>query len=184
MVLSSLLEGLRAQTNEKVIVVSNFTSTLDLVEQHCKSKSYRYCRLDGSTLQQSRQEIIDTFNRTPPEAKFVFLLSSKSGGTGFNRESSLCLSCSLLSDGGAVIGASRLILFDPDWNPANDAQVMARIHREGQKRDCYVYRLLTTGTLDEKIYQRQLTKVALSTAIMVRSPDVRWALADPVFAGK
>lgn len=59
-------------------------------------------------------------------------------------------------------------MLDCDWNPSNDAQAMARIHRQGQERVCVVYRILTVGTIDEKVYQRQLTKQALSESLMVR----------------
>lgn len=79
----------------------------------------------------------------------VFLLSTKAGGAGLN-----------------IIGASRLILFDSDWNPSTDLQAMARIHRDGQKKPCFIYRFLTTGTMDEKIYQRQITKTGLADSFM------------------
>ncbi|OJT03757.1 DNA repair and recombination protein RDH54 [Trametes pubescens] len=79
----------------------------------------------------------------------VFLLSSKAGGVGLN-----------------LIGASRLCLIDSDWNPSHDLQSMARIHRDGQKRPVYIYRFLTTGSIDEKIYQRQVTKLGLSDSLM------------------
>ena len=65
-----------------------------------------------------------------------------------------------------LIGASRLILFDLDWNPAIDLQAMARVHRDGQKRPCYIYRLLTQGALDEKIFQRQVSKTGLADSIV------------------
>ncbi len=91
------------------------------------------------------------------------------------------------------MGASRLIQLDSDWNPSNDLQAMARyaaslpktngnradfrcfyrIHREGQTRVCVIYRFLTSGTVDEVIYQRQLTKLALSGSIMV-CPPLAW----------
>lgn len=81
---------------------------------------------------------------------FVFLLSTKAGGTGLN-----------------IVGASRLVLFDCDWNPANDLQAMGRIHRDGQTKPCFIYRLVTTGTIDEKIFQRQITKMGLADSLMV-----------------
>jgi DNA repair and recombination protein RAD54B len=77
-------------------------------------------------------------------------LSTKAGGTGIN-----------------LIGANRLILFDSDWNPSTDRQAMARIHRDGQKKPCYIYRILIPGTMDEKIYQRQISKLSLSDSLMV-----------------
>ncbi|TIC33683.1 hypothetical protein E3Q10_00704 [Wallemia mellicola] len=147
--LGRLLKTLKNQTEEKVIVVSNFTTTLNLIETHCRVNKYKFCRLDGSTQQAKRQEIVDSFNRSPQAGKFIFLLSTKSGGVGLN-----------------LIGASRLILFESDWNPSNDLQAMARIHRDGQTRPVFIYRFLTTGTIDEKIFQRQLTKIGLSNSLM------------------
>lgn len=82
----------------------------------------------------------------------IFLLSSKAGGTGLN-----------------IVGASRLVLFDLDWNPANDLQAMARIWRDGQRKKVHIYRLLTTGTIEEKIYQRQMAKQGLSVAVDEKS---------------
>jgi DNA repair and recombination protein RAD54B len=69
---------------EKVVVVSNWTSTLDIIQGLCKNRKYQYLRLDGSTPQKQRQELVDTFNREGPERSFVFLLSAKAGGVGLN----------------------------------------------------------------------------------------------------
>jgi hypothetical protein len=77
------------------------------------------------------------------------LLSSKAGGCGLN-----------------LVGANHLILFDPDWNPANDLQAMARVWRPGQQKMVYLYRLLATGTIEEKIWQRQIKKMTLSKQIV------------------
>ncbi|KAG0211347.1 helicase [Mortierella sp. GBA30] len=142
------LRSLRKNTSERVVLVSNFTQTLDILERICTQQQYGFFRLDGSTPTQKRQEYVDKFN-APSCQKFVFLLSAKSGGVGLN-----------------LIGASRLIMFDIDWNPSVDQQAMARIHREGQSRPVYIYRLLSVGTIEEKMYQRQLTKVGLSDALM------------------
>ncbi|CAO3659842.1 unnamed protein product [Umbelopsis ramanniana] len=147
-VLVELLAKLRQHTSEKVVLVSNYTQTLDILEVMCDEHNYKYYRLDGSTPAAQRQTMVDHFNE-PDDDRFVFLLSAKSGGIGLN-----------------LTGASRLILFDPDWNPSVDKQVMARIYRDGQKRTAHVYRLLTTGTIDEKIFQRQLNKSSLSESIM------------------
>jgi DNA repair and recombination protein RAD54B len=148
-VLHHLLNGVRSTTEEKVVLVSNYTSTLDLLQTHLVANNWKFLRLDGSTPSSKRQQMVDTFNRTPPKVHFVFLLSAKSGGVGLN-----------------LIGASRLILFDVDWNPSTDLQAMARIHRDGQTREVRIYRLLTAGALDEKIYQRQLTKQGLADNVM------------------
>ena len=74
----------------------------------------------------------------------MFLLSSKAGGCGLN-----------------LIGANRLVLFDPDWNPATDKQAAARVWRDGQRKRCFVYRFLATGSIEEKVFQRQLSKEGL-----------------------
>ncbi|KAL8277804.1 hypothetical protein RQP46_009787 [Phenoliferia psychrophenolica] len=145
----SLLEKLHAGGEEKIVVVSNFTSTLDIIEKHCQKKRYPHCRLDGKTPQADRIPMVEGFNRGLRKSNFIFLLSSKSGGTGLN-----------------IIGASRLVLVDSDWNPSTDAQAMARIHRQGQTKQCVIYRFLTAGTMDEKIYQRQITKLGLSGSLM------------------
>jgi DNA repair and recombination protein RAD54B len=71
-----------------------------------------------------------------------------------------------------LIGASRLVLFDVDWNPATDVQAMARIHRDGQKRHCRIYRVLLKGSLEEKIWQRQVTKLGLADSVMEHKNSV------------
>lgn len=149
--LASLLDAINCHTDyEKVVVASGSTRVLDLCQQLCANKKYAWLRLDGSTPQQKRQSRVSIFNKFSRKQAFVFLLSTRSGGTGLN-----------------LIGASRLVLMDCDWNPAVDAQVMARIHRDGQTRACFIYRLLTTGTIDEKIFQRQLSKLGLSENVLL-----------------
>ncbi|KAJ5042784.1 uncharacterized protein L3040_004177 [Drepanopeziza brunnea f. sp. 'multigermtubi'] len=148
-VLDQLLKCISTTTTEKVVIVSNYTSTLDLVGQHLTSMSLPFLRLDGKTAQKSRQGLVDTFNKTDASKTFAFLLSAKSGGSGLN-----------------LVGASRLILFDVDWNPATDQQAMARIHRDGQKRPVKIYRFVLAGGMDEKIYQRQVTKTGLADSVV------------------
>jgi DNA repair and recombination protein RAD54B len=147
--LAAMLRQIYKATEEKVVIVSGYTQTLDLMEQMLKSQNMSFLRLDGSTNTSKRQSLVDEFNTTSQKGKFAFLLSSKSGGTGLN-----------------LIGASRLFLYDTDWNPSVDLQAMARIHREGQKKHVYVYRLLVAGTMDEKIFQRQLSKLGLADAVV------------------
>ena len=148
-VLDSLLHLIRTTTTEKVVIVSHYTSTLDIIGGLLDSLSHKYLRLDGTTPTSKRQGLVDQFNNSNANRYFAFLLSAKSGGAGIN-----------------LIGASRLILFDVDWNPSTDEQAMARIHRDGQKRHCRIYRLLTQGALDEKIFQRQVTKRALADSVV------------------
>ncbi|KAL8868841.1 MAG: hypothetical protein Q9174_004720 [Haloplaca sp. 1 TL-2023] len=147
--LDQLLHTIRTTTSEKVVLVSNYTSTLDLLGNLLTSVGHTFNRIDGSTPTGKRQDMIDDFNRSSADICFAFLLSAKTGGVGIN-----------------LIGASRLILFDVDWNPATDLQAMARIHRDGQKRPCFIYRFLMAGGIDEKIWQRQIVKLGLASNIM------------------
>ncbi|KAI8906650.1 DNA repair and recombination protein RAD54B [Powellomyces hirtus] len=147
MVLAALLEKLKATTDEKIVIVSNWTQTLDMIGTLCDQRGYSTLRLDGQIPAQKRVAIVDAFNSKAKH--FVMLLSSKAGGVGLN-----------------LIGASRLVLFDIDWNPSVCQQAMARVWRDGQRREVYIYRFISTGTIEEKIYQRQLTKQGLSDALI------------------
>lgn len=153
-VLDRMLARIRQDTNDKIVLISNYTQTLDLFERLCRSRAYGCLRLDGTMNVTKRQKLVDRFN-DPDGDEFVFLLSSKAGGCGIN-----------------LIGANRLILFDPDWNPAADQQALARVWRDGQKKDCFVYRFIATGTIEEKIFQRQSHKQSLSSCVVDSAEDV------------
>ncbi|KAG5518106.1 hypothetical protein PMAC_003292 [Pneumocystis sp. 'macacae'] len=166
-VLDRMLERIRKDTNDKIVLISNYTQTLNLLEKLCQSRRYGALRLDGSMSANKRQKLIDKFN-DPEGDEFVFLLSSKAGGCGLN-----------------LIGANRLILFDPgllcylfliayslDWNPAADQQALARVWRDGQKKDCFIYRFIATGTIEEKIFQRQSHKQSLSSCVVDEAQNV------------
>ncbi|KAL8674499.1 MAG: hypothetical protein Q9168_001091 [Polycauliona sp. 1 TL-2023] len=153
-VLDRMLARIRQDTNDKIVLISNFTQTLDMFDKLCRSRGYGSLRLDGSMAVNKRQKLVDKFN-DPEGAEFVFLLSSKAGGCGLN-----------------LIGANRLVLFDPDWNPAADQQALARVWRDGQKKDCFVYRFIATGTIEEKIFQRQSHKQSLSSCVVDSAEDV------------
>ncbi|KAK9876241.1 hypothetical protein WA026_012540 [Henosepilachna vigintioctopunctata] len=148
MLLDCFLANLKANYDDKIVLVSNYTQTLDLFERLCKRRCYKYVRLDGSMTIKKRAKVVENFNKSDSE-EFIFMLSSKAGGCGLN-----------------LIGANRLIMFDPDWNPANDDQAMARVWRDGQQKPCYVYRFLAAGTIEEKIFQRQAHKKALSSTVV------------------
>ncbi|XP_023230728.1 DNA repair and recombination protein RAD54-like [Centruroides sculpturatus] len=153
-VLDCLLAVIKSTTKDKVVLVSNYTQTLDLFEKLSRLRNYKYVRLDGTMSIKKRAKVVETFNN-PDNDEFIFMLSSKAGGCGLN-----------------LIGANRLVMFDPDWNPANDGQAMARVWRDGQKKQCYIYRLLTTGTIEEKIFQRQTHKRALSSCVVDNTENV------------
>ncbi|XP_064604262.1 DNA repair and recombination protein RAD54-like isoform X2 [Liolophura sinensis] len=154
LVLDYLLALVKTQTDDKVVLVSNYTQTLDLFEKLCNQRRYQYVRLDGAMSIKKRAKVVERFN-DPKCPEFIFMLSSKAGGCGLN-----------------LIGANRLVMFDPDWNPANDEQAMARCWRDGQKKQCYIYRLIATGTIEEKIFQRQTHKKALSSCVVDKEEDV------------
>ncbi|KAH3695581.1 hypothetical protein DPMN_083042, partial [Dreissena polymorpha] len=148
LVLDCLLAVIKASSSDKVVLVSNYTQTLDLFEKLCQQRGYLFVRLDGSMSIKKRARVVDNFNN-PASPEFIFMLSSKAGGCGLN-----------------LVGANRLVMFDPDWNPANDEQAMARCWRDGQKKQCYIYRLLAQGSIEEKIFQRQAHKKALSSCVV------------------
>ncbi|PKI55553.1 hypothetical protein CRG98_024053 [Punica granatum] len=154
-VLARLLAHLRHRTNDRIVLVSNYTQTLDLFAQLCRERRYPYLRLDGTTTISKRQKLVNRFN-DPSKDEFAFLLSSKAGGCGLN-----------------LIGGNRLVLFDPDWNPANDKQAAARVWRDGQKKRVYIYRFLSAGTIEEKVYQRQISKEGLQKVIQRESSSDR-----------
>jgi hypothetical protein len=133
--------------NDKIVIISNYTQPLDLIGRMCRENSWGFCRLDGSVTMKKRQKMVDEFN-DPSTPLIAFLLSSKAGGCGLN-----------------LIGGNRLVLFDPDWNPAVDKQAAARCWRDGQKKRCFTYRFLATGTVEEKIFQRQLSKEGLQSVV-------------------
>ncbi|EPR61432.1 putative DNA repair and recombination protein RAD54 [Toxoplasma gondii TgCatPRC2] len=141
--LENLLLSIRSSSNDKIVIVSNFTSTLDNIEIFMQAKGYSFLRLDGSTAVKDRTGLVKTFNES--KECFAFLLSSKAGGVGLN-----------------LIGANRLVLLDPDWNPANDQQALARVWRPGQINPVYIYRLVGARTIEEKILQRQAYKATLA----------------------
>ena len=140
-----LLSTTRA--GDRTVVVSGYTSTLDVVAAACAAAGVeKLSRLDGSVPPARRHGLVRSFNAG--RGGDVFLLSCKAGGVGLN-----------------LIGANRLVLFDSDWNPANDLQALARVWREGQKKPVTIYRLLSTGTLEEKIFQRQILKGDVADAM-------------------
>ncbi|GMH53330.1 hypothetical protein TL16_g01427, partial [Triparma laevis f. inornata] len=148
-VLYRLMKEMRRPGNgaDKIVIVSNYTQTLDLIGRMCGENGWGFCRLDGSIGMKKRQKMVDEFNN-PSSNLVAFLLSSKAGGCGLN-----------------LIGGNRLVLFDPDWNPAVDKQAAARCWRDGQKKRCFTYRFLTAGSVEEKIYQRQLSKEGLQSIV-------------------
>ena len=146
LVLSKILP-LWFNEGHKVLIFAQTQTMLNLIEVMIKELHFRYLRLDGSTAIPRRAGIVDTFNKDP--TIFVILLTTRTGGVGIS-----------------LTSANRVVLFDPDWNPQTDIQARERAWRLGQKRDVTIYRLISKGTIEEKIYQRQIFKVLLSNRIL------------------
>lgn len=153
-VLDYILAVTKKTTTDRFVLISNYTQTIDQFVQLCNLRGYGFVRLDGSMSIKQRAKTVEQFN-DPESSIYCFLLSSKAGGCGLN-----------------LIGANRLVMFDPDWNPANDDQAMARVWRDGQKKTCFIYRLLGTGSIEEKMFQRQTHKKALSSCVVDAGEDV------------
>ena len=135
-----LIQKILASTDELLLVISTYTQILDLFATICSHHHWDFFRLDGSTEIAQRQTIVNSFNARFT-SKRLFLLSARAGGVGLN-----------------ITGASRVILLEPAWNPAVDAQSIARSWRFGQQRHVFVYRFFLSGTIEEVILQRQLLK--------------------------
>eukprot|EP00854_Cymbomonas_tetramitiformis_P006879 gene6879-8213_t len=144
--LDKLLPKLK-EGGHKVLIFSQFTMMLDMLEPFFEGRGYAYERLDGSTGQLERQQAIDRFNGA--DDSFIFMLSTKAGGVGIT-----------------LTAADTAIIFDSDWNPQNDLQAMARCHRIGQKRDVRVYRLITRHTYEQGLFESASRKCGLDEAIL------------------
>jgi SNF2 family DNA or RNA helicase len=148
-VLDRLLSLVRAShPSDRVVVVSNYAQTLDVVEGLFRLRGWPLLRLDGSTPGPARQELVGRFNDPSNASAFGFLLSAQAGGVGLN-----------------LIGANRLVMLDASWNPAVDKQALARVWRDGQKKHVHITRLLSAWTIEEKILQRQLLKEDMADAL-------------------
>jgi hypothetical protein len=120
---------------------------LDILDDYCVMRGYQYCRLDGGTNRVQRMVDIMQFNK-PGSQLFIFLMSTRAGGLGVNLQT-----------------ADTVILYDSDWNPQVDLQAMARVHRIGQTKKVHVYRLVTQGTVEERIIQRSEKKLFLDQMV-------------------
>ena len=145
-VVDALLRIWQKQSH-KVLVFTQSRQMIKILESFMKYRSYTYLMMDGSTSVQTRQPLIKQFNSDPNI--FVFLLTTRVGGIGVN-----------------LTGANRVLIYDPDWNPSTDVQARERCWRIGQNRSVTIYRLLSAGTVEEKIYQRQIFKQYLTNRVL------------------
>lgn len=133
------------ENGHKALVFSQFTSLLKRVEVRLKDEKIDYCYLDGQT--QNRQKVVQEFKEGA--SKTVFLLSLKAGGVGLN-----------------LTEANYAFILDPWWNPAIEAQAFDRIHRIGQNRSVFTYRMISRGSVEEKVLALQKDKVLLADQLM------------------
>uniref|UniRef100_A0A8R1EV03 Helicase C-terminal domain-containing protein n=1 Tax=Caenorhabditis japonica TaxID=281687 RepID=A0A8R1EV03_CAEJA len=136
------------EKKEKVVVVSQWTSVLNLIEAHIKSGGFKYTSITGQVQVKDRQERVDSFNRENGGAQ-VMLLSLTAGGVGLN-----------------LTGGNHLIMVDLHWNPALEQQACDRIYRMGQKRPVFIHRLVTKGTLEQRVVELQKQKLSLAASIL------------------
>ena len=121
---------------------------LDILEDFCNFRQLTYCRLDGNTSLEDREQQIEEFVK-PNSTMNVFLISTRAGGLGLN-----------------LMSANIVVLYDSDWNPQMDLQAMDRAHRIGQTKVVQVFRLVTPNTMEEKMIERQTLKLKLDNMII------------------
>ncbi|KAK3359468.1 INO80-like protein [Lasiosphaeria hispida] len=144
--LDELLRNLK-EGGHRVLLYFQMTRMIDLMEEYLTYRNYKYCRLDGSTKLEDRRDTVADF-QTRPEI-FIFLLSTRAGGLGIN-----------------LTSADTVIFYDSDWNPTIDSQAMDRAHRLGQTRQVTVYRLITRGTIEERIRKRAMQKEEVQRVVI------------------
>ncbi|KAI9630755.1 hypothetical protein KEM48_013654 [Puccinia striiformis f. sp. tritici PST-130] len=137
----------------RMLIFSQFTMFLDVMERFLDGEKMDYLRLDGNTSQLDRQTRIDHFNRKNSNYN-IFLLSTKAGGAGIN-----------------LATADVVIVLDPDWNPHNDLQAISRAHRFGQKKPVSVFKLMVKGSAEEKIVQTGKRKLVLDHLVIQKASE-------------
>ncbi|KAG7289365.1 Chromatin-remodeling ATPase INO80 [Staphylotrichum longicolle] len=144
--LDELLRQLK-EGGHRVLLYFQMTRMIDMMEEYLTYRNYKYCRLDGSTKLEDRRDTVADF-QTRPEI-FIFLLSTRAGGLGIN-----------------LTTADTVIFYDSDWNPTIDSQAMDRAHRLGQTKQVTVYRLITRGTIEERIRKRAMQKEEVQRVVI------------------
>ncbi|KAM9726838.1 DNA excision repair protein ERCC-6 isoform 1-T2 [Menidia menidia] len=161
MVVESLLR-LWFKQGHRVLLFTQSRQMLEIFEVFIMGKNYSYLKMDGTTTIASRQPLIARYNED--KSIFIFLLTTKVGGLGVN-----------------LTGANRVIIYDPDWNPSTDTQARERAWRIGQKQQVTIYRLLTAGTIEEKIYHRQIFKQFLTNRVLKDPKQRRFFKSNDIY---
>lgn len=146
-ILDQLLRKFQSE-GSRVLIFSQMSRMLDILEDYCMFRNYQYCRIDGQTDHVDRVNAIDEYNEEGSD-KFVFLLTTRAGGLGIN-----------------LTSADIVILFDSDWNPQADLQAMDRAHRIGQKKQVKVFRFITENAIEEKVLERAAQKLRLDQLVI------------------
>ncbi|CAL1693811.1 unnamed protein product [Somion occarium] len=146
-ILDKLLHSMKAK-GSRALIFSQMSRMLDILEDYCLFRGYKYCRIDGSTAHEDRIVAIDEYNK-PDSDKFIFLLTTRAGGLGIN-----------------LTSADVVVLYDSDWNPQADLQAMDRAHRIGQTKQVYVFRFITEGSVEERMLERAAQKLRLDQLVI------------------
>ncbi|KIP04329.1 hypothetical protein PHLGIDRAFT_76114 [Phlebiopsis gigantea 11061_1 CR5-6] len=146
-ILDKLLANMKAK-GSRVLIFSQMSRMLDILEDYCLFRQYKYCRIDGGTAHDDRIMAIDEYNK-PDSEKFIFLLTTRAGGLGIN-----------------LVTADIVVLYDSDWNPQADLQAMDRAHRIGQTKQVYVFRFITEGSVEERMLERAAQKLRLDQLVI------------------
>ncbi|ORY40365.1 hypothetical protein BCR33DRAFT_740236 [Rhizoclosmatium globosum] len=147
--IDKLLRKLK-QGGHKVLIFSQMTRCLDLIQDYLRGQQWGYERIDGGVRGDLRQAAIDRFS-APGCETFIFLLCTRAGGVGIN-----------------LTAADTVIIFDSDWNPQNDLQAQSRVHRIGQKKPVLIYRLITRNTYEREMFDKASMKLGLDKAVLQR----------------
>ncbi len=153
-ILDKLLDKL-LKKGSKIILFSQMTKVLDILEDYLVYKSIHFCRIDGDTSYEERERQMDVFNDPNCSEIPVFLLTTRAGGLGIS-----------------LVGADTVLIFDSDFNPQVDLQAMDRAHRIGQTRPVTVYRMITQNTIEEKIVERQAVRLKLESIVIKNSGKI------------
>ncbi|KAI0974027.1 chromatin-remodeling complex ATPase-like protein [Xylaria arbuscula] len=145
--LDRLLKKMQQQ-GSRVLIFSQMSRLLDILEDYCVFREFKYCRIDGGTAHEDRIAAIDDYNKEGSE-KFIFLLTTRAGGLGIN-----------------LTSADIVVLYDSDWNPQADLQAMDRAHRIGQTKQVVVYRFVTENAIEEKVLERAAQKLRLDQLVI------------------
>ena len=153
-VLDVLLKKIHNEGN-KVLIFSQMTTLLNILDDYCRYRGFQYVRIDGQTSSEDRDIRIEDF-QSPTSDKWIFLISTRAGGLGIN-----------------LHAANIVILYDSDWNPQVDLQAIDRAHRIGQTKPVTVYRFVCEGTVEEKIVERAAKKLKIDHLIIQKGKNVQ-----------